>query len=366
MRPRTSRRSRASSARRPSRARTSTSRARRASGARFLRTAKVLEDTGVAAYQGQAPLIHQNAVLAPAGAILAVEARHAAWVRDLLYAGKAVKPAPEAFSTPMSMSQVLSAVKKTGFIKPDQEPKCQMRIQGRSLGRPRLRHRRRAAGDRRRRAPPLAPRVPAHVRHRRSAAPPSAGGLVPGGALRRDAQGRRRDPQLRAHARVPGVGVLRLRAQARRADGRVQALRDARPRARDGARRGAAEGARLRRDQAADVRVRLGGHRARPRSPRPRSSSRTPACRPTRARRRSSAPRPCSRPRSRSTRSRHATPPGSETCKPEPRSGSVQPGADQESGPRRCHRHRLHQVAATPTSQPLPAPPPGSNQAHEP
>jgi Ferritin-like domain len=83
----------------------------------FLRTAKLLEDTGVAAYQGQAPLIHQNAVLGPAGAILAVEARHAAWVRDLLYAGKSVKPAPEAFSTPMSMSQVLAAVKSTGFIK---------------------------------------------------------------------------------------------------------------------------------------------------------------------------------------------------------------------------------------------------------
>ena len=47
----------------------------------------------------------------------AVEARHAAWVRDLLYAGKSVKPAPESFSTPMSMSEVLSAVKKTGFIK---------------------------------------------------------------------------------------------------------------------------------------------------------------------------------------------------------------------------------------------------------
>jgi hypothetical protein len=83
----------------------------------FLRTAKVLEDTGVAAYQGQAPLIHQNAVLGPAAAILAVEARHAAWVRDLLYAGKSVKPAPEAFSTPHSMSAILAAVKKTGFIK---------------------------------------------------------------------------------------------------------------------------------------------------------------------------------------------------------------------------------------------------------
>ena len=82
----------------------------------FLRTAKVLEDTGVAAYQGQAHRIHQNAVLEPAGAILAVEARHAAWVRDLLYAGKSVKPAPEAFSTALSMSEVLAAVKKTGFI----------------------------------------------------------------------------------------------------------------------------------------------------------------------------------------------------------------------------------------------------------
>jgi hypothetical protein len=84
---------------------------------KFLSTSKVLEDTGVAAYQGQGPRIHQNAVLKPAGAILAVEARHAAWVRDLLGAGKTVSPAPEAFSTPMSMSQVLKAVKSTGFIK---------------------------------------------------------------------------------------------------------------------------------------------------------------------------------------------------------------------------------------------------------
>ena len=83
----------------------------------FLRTARVLEDTGVAAYQGQAPLIHQNAVLASAGAILAVEARHAAWVRDLLGAGRTPSPAPAAFSVPLSMTQVLAAVKQTGFIK---------------------------------------------------------------------------------------------------------------------------------------------------------------------------------------------------------------------------------------------------------
>jgi rubrerythrin len=83
----------------------------------FLSTAMALEDTGVAAYQGQAPLIKSTQVLGSAGAILAVEARHAAWVRDIIGAGKKPVPAPEAFNTPMTMDQVLAAVKKTGFIK---------------------------------------------------------------------------------------------------------------------------------------------------------------------------------------------------------------------------------------------------------
>jgi rubrerythrin len=83
----------------------------------FLKTAQTLEDTGVAAYQGQAPNIKTGAILASAGAILAVEARHAAWVRDIIGAGKSHIPAPAAFSQPKSMSQVLSAVKSTGFIK---------------------------------------------------------------------------------------------------------------------------------------------------------------------------------------------------------------------------------------------------------
>jgi len=83
----------------------------------FLATAKTLEDTGVSAYQGQAGNIKAAPVLATAGSILAVEARHAAWVRDILGAGKDPVPAPEAFSTPKSMSQVLTAVKSTGFLK---------------------------------------------------------------------------------------------------------------------------------------------------------------------------------------------------------------------------------------------------------
>jgi rubrerythrin len=84
--------------------------------AMFLRTAMTLEDTGVSAYQGQAPKIVSEQVLAAAGAILAVEARHAAWVRYLLGQGGDPSPAPDAFNPPMSMSAVLSAVRGTGFI----------------------------------------------------------------------------------------------------------------------------------------------------------------------------------------------------------------------------------------------------------
>ncbi len=83
----------------------------------FLKTARTLEDTGVAAYQGQATRIQSDDILASAGAILAVEARHAAWVRDILGAGKTPSPAPEAFSTAKSMKDILAAVKQTGFIK---------------------------------------------------------------------------------------------------------------------------------------------------------------------------------------------------------------------------------------------------------
>jgi hypothetical protein len=79
---------------------------------KFRQTAVVLEDTGVAAYKGQAGRIDSNAILKAALAIHSVEARHASWIRRI--AG--MSPVPAAFDRPKSMGQILAAVKGTGFI----------------------------------------------------------------------------------------------------------------------------------------------------------------------------------------------------------------------------------------------------------
>ena len=79
---------------------------------KYRATAQVLEDTGVKAYKGQAPLIKSNAILEAALAIHAVEARHAAWIRDL----NGAPPAPVAFDAPASRAAVLAAVRETRFI----------------------------------------------------------------------------------------------------------------------------------------------------------------------------------------------------------------------------------------------------------
>ena len=79
--------------------------------ATFLATAIVLEDTGVSAYNGQAPRVTKP-VLAVAASIVSVEARHAAWVRDIVYK----RPAPVAFDQAKTMDEILAAVKATGFI----------------------------------------------------------------------------------------------------------------------------------------------------------------------------------------------------------------------------------------------------------
>ncbi len=79
---------------------------------KFLATAKVLEDTGVAAYLGQVGNIKTPAILKAAGSILPIEARHAGWVRDILN----VSGAPSAFEGAKTKSQILAAVNGTGFI----------------------------------------------------------------------------------------------------------------------------------------------------------------------------------------------------------------------------------------------------------
>jgi rubrerythrin len=81
--------------------------------AKFLATSVVLEDTGVAAYSGQATNILEASVAKAAVSILTVEARHASRFRSL--AGDNF--APRSFDVPKSKAAVLKAVKKTGFIK---------------------------------------------------------------------------------------------------------------------------------------------------------------------------------------------------------------------------------------------------------
>jgi rubrerythrin len=78
-----------------------------ASRVAYLKLANTLEDTGVSAYNGAAGAIKSVEVLASAGAIVQVEARHAAMIR--LVRGK--PPAPVAFDKASDMETVLAAVK---------------------------------------------------------------------------------------------------------------------------------------------------------------------------------------------------------------------------------------------------------------
>ena len=73
----------------------------------FLKLAQTLEDTGVSAYNGAAPQIKSRAVLAAAGSIVQVEARHAALIRLM----RQENPAPDAFDPSLGKEQVLMAVK---------------------------------------------------------------------------------------------------------------------------------------------------------------------------------------------------------------------------------------------------------------
>ncbi|HWN21356.1 MAG TPA: ferritin-like domain-containing protein [Gaiellaceae bacterium] len=79
---------------------------------RFAVTAAMLEDTGIAAYNGQAVNLTKP-VLKAAATIVSVEARHAAWIRDIV--GRPA--APDATDDPATEAQVRAAVGRTGFVK---------------------------------------------------------------------------------------------------------------------------------------------------------------------------------------------------------------------------------------------------------
>jgi rubrerythrin len=77
----------------------------------FLKLAQTFEDTGVSAYNGAGPMLTSKELLGVAGAIVQVEARHAARIRLL----NGVTPAPEPFDHTLTMDEVLKAVQP--FVK---------------------------------------------------------------------------------------------------------------------------------------------------------------------------------------------------------------------------------------------------------
>lgn len=72
----------------------------------FLELAQTFEDTGVSAYNGAGPALKSKELLATAGGIVQVEARHAAAIRLL----NGDEPAPDPFDPTLDMQQVLDAV----------------------------------------------------------------------------------------------------------------------------------------------------------------------------------------------------------------------------------------------------------------
>lgn len=71
----------------------------------FLATAATLENVGVSAYDGAAQFIQSTDLLTAAGSIVAVEARHAAYLNAVI----GESPFPAAFETPLTPDEVLEA-----------------------------------------------------------------------------------------------------------------------------------------------------------------------------------------------------------------------------------------------------------------
>ena len=72
----------------------------------FIAAAVKLEDTGLAGYNGQAANLSRT-TLRSVARVISVEARHAAWARDL--AGQ--EPAPHATDAPISAAEAMTAIR---------------------------------------------------------------------------------------------------------------------------------------------------------------------------------------------------------------------------------------------------------------
>ena len=86
--------------------------AARGSSRRFANTARMLEDAGVAAYNGQAANL-TKATLGPAAEIVSVEGRHAAWIRDIL----GLEPAPRAADAGADSAAIVTQLKSSGLLR---------------------------------------------------------------------------------------------------------------------------------------------------------------------------------------------------------------------------------------------------------
>ena len=77
----------------------------------FAQTARMLEDAGVAAYNGQAANLTKE-TLGPAAEIVSVEGRHAAWIRDIL----GLEPAPNAADAGAESAEIVRQLKSSGLL----------------------------------------------------------------------------------------------------------------------------------------------------------------------------------------------------------------------------------------------------------
>lgn len=79
---------------------------------RFATTARMLEDAGVLAYNGQAANLTKP-TLAAAAEIVSVEGRHAAWIRDIL----GLPPAPNAADAGAESAVIIRQLTASGLLR---------------------------------------------------------------------------------------------------------------------------------------------------------------------------------------------------------------------------------------------------------